>query len=200
MYSAATNEVLAEKFMNATGLSRLTGQLALLLIGVLALIGGAKASVPLWPVPMTMGTFSVLVIGAAYGPRLGGVTLGVYLFLGAIGLDVFAGSSAESSGLRYMVGNTGGYLIGYALAIIILGCLARKGWDRSPWLMACAMAIGNVLIYLPGLAWLGFLHGWDKPILQWGLVPFLPGDVLKLALASLTLPAIWRLVDKARGQ
>jgi biotin transport system substrate-specific component len=98
-----------------------------------------------------------------------------------------------------MMGGTGGYLVGYVLATLALGALAQRGWDRSVVWMALAMLIGTVLIYVPGLAWLGQLYGWDKPILAWGLTPFLIGDALKLALAALVLPAVWKLVGRARG-
>ena len=169
------------------------------MVGVLVLAVAAKIKVPMWPVPITMGTFAVLIIGAAYGARLGLVTILAYMLVGAIGFDVFAGSSAEAAGLTYMMGGTGGYLVGYVLATLALGALAQRGWDRSVVWMALAMLIGTVLIYVPGLAWLGQLYGWDKPILAWGLTPFLIGDALKLALAALVLPAVWKLVGRARG-
>ena len=119
-----------------------------------------------------------------------------YMLVGAVGFDVFAGSSSEAAGLSYMMGGTGGYLLGYVLATVALGALAARGWDRSFGKMALALLIGNALIYLPGLAWLGQLYGWDKP---WGLTPFLLGDAIKLTLAALLLPALWRLVGTARG-
>jgi biotin transport system substrate-specific component len=98
-----------------------------------------------------------------------------------------------------MMGGTGGYLFGYVLATLALGVAARAGWDRSMGKMALAMLIGNALIYIPGLLWLGVLYGFDKPILAWGLTPFLVGDALKLALAAMLLPAAWKLVGRARG-
>jgi biotin transport system substrate-specific component len=85
------------------------------------------------------------------------------------------------------------------LATLALGFAATKGWDRSIGMMALAMLIGNALIYVPGLLWLGTLYGWDQPILAWGLTPFLIGDVLKLALAALLVPAIWKMIGNARG-
>ena len=173
-------------------------QAALLVAGVLFLALAAKIKVPMWPVPITMGTFAVLTIGAAYGPRLGLVTMMVYMLVGALGFDVFAGSSAEVSGLSYMLGSTGGYLVGYVMATLALGVLAQRGWDRSVSWMALAMLIGNSLIYIPGVLWLGQLYGWDKPILAWGLTPFLVGDALKLALAAVLLPVAWKLVGRAR--
>ena len=117
----------------------------------------------------------------------------------AFGFDVFANSSAETAGLTYMMGGTGGYLLGYVLATLALGVAARRGLDRGVIGMAAAMLVGNALIYIPGLLWLGQLYGWDKPILDWGLTPFLIGDALKLALAALIVPGVWKLVGSARG-
>ncbi len=191
--------VLAEAFGANEGTALRVKQVALVVLGIVALAVAAKIKVPMWPVPITMGTFAVLTIGAAYGPRLGLATILGYMIIGALGFDVFAGSSAEAYGLTYMMGGTGGYLVGYVLATLALGLLARRGWDRSAPKMAGAMLVGNVLIYVPGLIWLGMLYGWDKPILEWGLTPFLVGDAIKLALAALILPAAWKLVGRARG-
>ena len=187
---------LAEAIFPQTGLALRVKQLVLVVAGITALALAAKIKIPMFPVPMTMGTFAVLSIGAAYGARLGLATILGYMLIGALGFDVFAGSSAEISGVTYMMGGTGGYLVGYVLAVLALGALARKGWDRGK--MALAMLLGNVLIYLPGLIWLTVLYGVDAPILAWGLTPFLLGDVVKLALAALLLPALWTLVGRAR--
>ncbi|WP_417247723.1 biotin transporter BioY [Celeribacter sp.] len=194
-----TGKVLSEAFGANEGAALRAKQVALVVAGVMILAISAKISVPMWPVPITMGTFAVLSLGAAYGPRLGFVTIALYMALGALGFDVFAGSSAEASGIAYMMGGTGGYLVGYVLATVALGMAARAGWDRSPLKMAGAMLLGNAIIYVPGLAWLAVLYGVDKPILAWGLTPFLIGDVLKLALAAMLLPAAWKFVGKARG-
>ncbi len=191
--------VLAEAFGANEGSALRVKQALLVVAGIAILAVAAKIKVPMWPVPMTMGTFAVLSLGAAYGARLGLVTILGYMIVGMLGFDVFAGSSAEAYGLSYMMGGTGGYLVGYVLATVALGMLARLGWDRSAPKMAGAMLLGNVLIYVPGLLWLGLLYGWDKPILDWGLTPFLLGDALKLALAALVLPAAWKLVGRARG-
>ena len=150
----------------------------------------------MFPVPMTMGTFAVLSIGAAYGPRLGLTTVIGYMLIGALGFDVFAGSSAEKFGISYMMGSTGGYLAGYVLAVLGLGWAARQGWDRSILKMAGTMVVGNIIIYVPGLVWLAVLYGWDQPILAWGLTPFLFGDLIKLSLAALLLPSLWKFVTK----
>jgi biotin transport system substrate-specific component len=134
--------------------------------------------------------------------RLGVVTLVGYLLVGALGFDIFTSSSAESYGLEYMAGGTGGYLVGFVLAAGALGWLAREGWDRSIVTMAAALLIGNAIIYVPGILWLGHLYaetkGWAT-VLDWGLWPFLASDALKLALAALMMPLAWKAVGKARG-
>ena len=191
--------VLSEALGPREGTALRIKQAILVVLGIAVLAIAAKIKVPMWPVPITMGTFAVLSIGAAYGARLGLVTILGYMIIGALGFDVFAGSSAEAYGLTYMMGGTGGYLVGYVLAVAALGVLARRGWDKSVLWMALAMLVGNILIYLPGLGWLGMLYGWDKPILQWGLTPFLIGDALKLVLAAVLLPALWKMVGDARG-
>jgi biotin transport system substrate-specific component len=199
MALALTNKVLVDAVAPREGTQLLLKQAALVVLGIAVLAIAAKIKVPMWPVPITMGTFAVLTIGAAYGARLGLVTILGYMIIGALGFDVFAGSSAQAYGLTYMMGGTGGYLVGYVMATVALGLFAQAGWDRSAGKMALAMLAGNVIIYVPGLIWLGMLYGWDKPILQWGLTPFLIGDALKLALAAALLPALWKLVGRARG-
>lgn len=199
MAIATNDKVLIEAFGSTEGRLRLAKQAVLVLVGIAALAIFAKIKVPMYPVPITMGTFAVLTIGAAYGPRLGLATIIGYMLVGALGFDVFAGSSAEKFGLTYMMGGTGGYLVGYVLATLALGMAARAGWDRSVGKMALAMLIGNALIYIPGLIWLGQLYGWDQPILAWGLTPFLIGDALKLALAAVLVPGLWKLIGNARG-
>ncbi|GGF81774.1 biotin transport system substrate-specific component [Mameliella alba] len=191
--------VLAEAFGANEGAALRLKQVALVVLGIAVPAAAAKIKVPMWPVPITMGTFAFLTVGAAYGPRLGLVTILGYMIIGALGFDVFAGSSAEAFGIEYMMGGTGGYLVGYVLATVALGVLARAGWDRSAPKMAGAMLLGNVIIYVPGLIWLGMLYGWDKPILEWGLTPFLVGDAIKVALAAVILPLAWKLVGRARG-
>ncbi|MCE8531600.1 biotin transporter BioY [Ruegeria pomeroyi] len=191
--------VLADAIGPREGTARLAKQAVLVVLGIAALAIAAKVKVPMWPVPITMGTFAVLTLGTAYGARLGLVTMLGYLLVGALGFDVFATSSAEKFGLTYMMGGTGGYLLGYLMATVMLGALAARGWDRSFGKMALALVLANVLIYVPGLLWLGQLYGWDKPILQWGLTPFLVGDALKLVLAAVLIPGLWKLVGNARG-
>ncbi len=200
MTNLKRDAVLVEAYGPESGAELMLKRAVLVVLGVAALAVAAKIKIPMWPspVPITMGTFAVLTIGAAYGPRLGLATIAGYLIVGALGFDVFANSSAEVNGLAYMMGGTGGYLVGYVLATLALGWAARRGWDRSVPMMAAAMLIGNALIYAPGLLWLGQLHGFEKAI-EWGLTDYLVGDALKLALAALLLPGAWRLVGRARG-
>ncbi|MEM6973021.1 MAG: biotin transporter BioY [Pseudomonadota bacterium] len=177
-------------------------RLAIVALGIAAIAIAAKIRVPFWPVPMTMQTFVILSLGAACGPRLALGTILGYLTIGALGFDVFTSSSADNNGIAYMLGGTGGYLLGYVLAVVALGLLAERGWDRSPWSLLGAMLIGQVLIFAPGLLWLGHLYaetkGWAWTV-EVGLTPFLLGEVLKMALAMLLFPMLWRSVGKARG-
>ncbi|WP_095589061.1 biotin transporter BioY [Actibacterium ureilyticum] len=197
----SNDAVLAEAFGANEGTALRIKQAVLVILGIAVLATAAKLKFPIppSPVPVTMGTFAVLTIGAAYGPRLGLVTILGYMAIGALGFDIFASSSAEKNGLTYMMGGTGGYLVGYVLATLALGFAARKGWDRNVAMMGLGLLIGNALIYVPGILWLAHLYTWEKPILEWGLTPFLIGDAMKLALAALIVPAVWKLVGKARA-
>ncbi len=148
------------------------------------------------PVPMTGQTLGVLLIGAAYGFGLGGLTMLAYLLVGGLGLGVFSGGAA---GWAVFTGATAGYLLGFPVAAAVVGFLAQRGFDRRVNTTALAMLIGNLIIYLPGLLWLNrFAPDWPTT-LQWGLVPFIPGDVLKLLLAALLLPTAWRLLGRRSG-
>jgi len=165
----------------------------LAIAGSIALWISAKVQVPFYPVPMTMQTFVVLVIGMAFGWRLGGATVLLYLAEGAAGLPVFAGTPEKGIGLAYMFGTTGGYLVGFVVAAVAVGWLAEKNWDRNVLTTLAAMVLGTAIIFAFGVAWLGSVIGWEKPVLQFGLYPFLPGAAFKIALAAAVLPAAWRL-------
>ena len=168
----------------------------LVVLGTVALWISAKIQVPFYPVPMTMQTFVVLTIGFAFGARLGALTVGLYLLEGAMGLPVFAGTPEKGLGLPYMLGPTGGYLLGFFAAASITGWLAERGWDRSVATTAGGMMIGLAVIYALGLLHMGNLLGWDKPLLEWGLYPFLFGEAFKVALAAAILPALWKLLKR----
>ena len=199
MSTTTLRPVLSEVLGPSEGTSLRVKQVLLVVLGVAALTLAAKIRVPMWPVPITMQTFAVLVIGAAYGARLGFATLLAYLAVGAAGFAVFTG---ESGGLAYMMGPTGGYLVGFAVAAGVMGWLASRGWDRTVWGMAGALLIGNAIIYAFGLPWMAHLFAAEKGmawVMQWGMTNFLLGDALKLCLAALVLPAAWAFTGRARG-
>ena len=151
-----------------------------------------QISLPLFPVPMTLQTFAVFLIGLTYGWRLGGITVSLYLLEGAIGLPVFSGGKG---GMIVFMGPTAGYLVGFLLAATACGWFAERGFDRSYFRLFLSLIVGNILIYTPGLFWLGTLIGWDKPVLEYGLYPFIGGDLLKIAMAVLLLPTVWKTVN-----
>jgi biotin transport system substrate-specific component len=169
--------------------------MAFAIAGSIALTISAKISIPTIPVPFTMQTLVVLLLGFAYGPALAGATVGLYLLQGAFGLPVFQGTPEKGLGLAYMMGPTGGYLAGFFVAAVVCGKLAQKGWDKRFSTMALGMILGNAIIYAFGLAWLGSLIGWDKPVLQYGMTPFLVGDLIKIAIAVALVPMIWKRVN-----
>ncbi len=152
----------------------------LALAGTVLLTLSAKIQVPFYPVPLTFQTLVVLLIGMAFGRRLGTATLLLYLAEGAVGLPVFAGTPEKGLGLAYMIGPTGGYLVGFVLAAALVGWMVEL--RRSLTGLTLAAVLGTVAIYLPGLAWLARLIGADKA-LELGLYPFIGADVLKATLA-----------------
>ena len=168
----------------------------LVIAGSILLTISAKVKVPFYPVPFTMQTFVVLALGMAYGWKLGGLTVLFYLAEGALGLPVFAGTPEKGIGLAYMVGPTGGYLLGFVVAAMTCGWLAEKGWDRNWFTTFLAMVIGNVVIYSLGVAWLSSLIGGESAV-KFGLLPFLWGDLLKIVLAVIVLPTVWRMLKKS---
>lgn len=153
----------------------------------------AQISVPMWPVPMTMQTFAVVLIGAAYGWRLGGATVALYLAEGAMGLPVFANGGSLAS----LAGPTAGYLFAFVAAAALVGALIEKGWGRSLLKTTLAMTLGTAVIFAGGLAWLSTFTGVEKALVV-GMYPFLPGAVFKIALAVAVLPMAWKLIGKLR--
>lgn len=171
---------------------RAVWRLAIVVVGVVCLAVSAKIHIPMWPVPMTMQTFAVLTVGMVMGLQLGATTLLAYMALGVFGFDVFSGTGGEGpQGLAYMVGPTGGYLLGFLIAGGIMGYAAERGWDRTMPQVLVAMALGTLGIFLFGVAWLAWLFLASKGmawVLQSGFTPFLPGAVLKIGLATLVIP------------
>lgn len=194
--STAYFPTLLDTVWDSSRSSRWIRSLLITLGGSLLLTIAAKIQVPFYPVPMTMTTFAVLFLGMTCGWRLGGSIVLFYLVQGAAGLPVFAGTPEKGIGVAYMMGPTGGYLLGYYIAAVAVGFLAERGWDRNIVTTAAAMLIGSALIYVPGLLYLGGLFGWDKPIMEWGLYPFVLGDLSKVALAAVAMPLLWKVVKR----
>lgn len=148
-------------------------------LAVALLTLSAKVSIPFWPVPMTMQIAAILLIASLGGLSFSAQSLGAYLALGAAGLPVFAGTPEKGIGLAYMLGGTGGYLLGFFLAAVAVGWAADRFGKMS---MLWAMPLGVALIYIPGLAWLSQFVPSDK-LLAFGFTPFILADLLKIGIA-----------------
>ncbi|MGY3609708.1 MULTISPECIES: biotin transporter BioY [unclassified Bradyrhizobium] len=168
--------------------------IVLVFLGTALLTLSAKVNLPLPYVPMTLQTLVVLMIGAAYGSRLGTATVVAYLAEGAIGFPVFAG---PVGGLAPLMGPTAGYLFGFVAAAFVTGWLAERGLDRSVVRLFAAMALGHIIILAAGFSWLAFGVGLgaEKAWLV-GIVPFIAGTLVKTALGAALLPAARRLADR----
>ena len=156
----------------------------------------ARVALPWWPVPMTLQPLAVLFTGAVLGSRRGALALLLYLAEGAVGLPVFAGGA----GVAYMLGPTGGYLVSYPVVAGLVGWLAERGWDRRLVWTAAAMTLGLLVIYVFGVAWLAGLLGDLETALVQGMLIFIPGDLIKIAIATLALPGGWALARRNRGR
>ena len=167
----------------------------LALLGSLALAASAKLQVRFYPVPMTMQSLVVLLLGMAFGWRLGAATVLLYLVEGALGLPVFAGTPEKGVGIAYMMGPTGGYLVGFVLAAALTGWLAERGWGRSAWRSTAALSVGHAVLFAAGLAWLAVFTGWPRAV-EFGLMPFLAGTVVKTALGVALVRAGWAMLDR----
>ena len=176
------------------GFSAVARAVILVALGTALLALSAKINLPLPYVPMTLQTLVVLMIGAAYGWRLGSATVIAYLAEGAIGLPVFAG---PVGGLAPLLGPTAGYLAGFVAAAFITGWLSERGWDRSVPRLFVAMGLGHIVILAAGFAWLAFgmKLGVEKAWLV-GIVPFVAASVIKNALGAAFVPAIRHMLDR----
>lgn len=186
-YPTLADAAMAPRFADDRTLSVLA-QIVLVLAGSALLAISAQIKIPLYPVPVTGQTLVVLMIGMAYGSRLGAATLLAYLVEGGMGLPVFAGGGA---GWATLAGPTGGYLIGFLVAAFLLGLLAERGMGRGPVSTALAMIVGTALIYVFGVTHLSGFIGFEKAVAA-GLLPFLYGDALKLIVAAGLMPLAWR--------
>lgn len=198
MTSIAAPAVLADRLVAkrsvVTDVALVTGGAAL--TAVLA-----QVAIPLWPVPVTGQTLAVLVVGASLGAARGAASLALYAVLGVAGLPIF---SDGASGLGVLMGTTGGYILGFIAAAALTGWLAERRWDRRFLGAAVAMTVGTLVTFAFGMTWLAVATGGSfEQILAWGLVPFIPGGVVKALLAAAILPLAWRGVralDARRGE
>jgi biotin transport system substrate-specific component len=188
MITAQTRS-LAEEFQPEGQLAKAVWYVSLALAGTALMTLAAKTKVDMVFVNVTMQTFAVFAISAAYGSRLAVATMALYLLEGALGMPVFTGTPEKGIGLAYMVGPTGGYLLSYLAAAWIVGLAADKGFARNPVVLGAAMFAAEVVILGMGFVWMAHLLGFEKAF-TFGVGPFIVADILKLALAAAIVPAV----------
>lgn len=184
---------LASLALPQKGAARLATQFALAIAGTLLLTLSAKTKVVLGPVDMNLQTLAVLLISSALGWRLGLATVLLYLAQGAAGFPVFQSTPEKGIGMVYMLGTTGGYLAGFVVMAAIVGWAADRGWDRSAFKLFGAMLVAEIVMMAMGFAWLATLIGPEKSW-QFGVLPFIVSDLIKVGLASAIVPAVWALL------
>lgn len=192
MSTSALSRPLVSLAIPQGGAARLFAQVLLVIAGTLFLTIAAKTKIVLGPVDLYLGNFAVLAIAAAYGSRLGLATVLLYMAEGAAGLPVFQSTPEKGIGLAYMMGTTGGYLVGMVLATALIGWAADRGLGRSPFRLFAVMLVGVALILAFGFAWLSMLIGAENAW-TFGVAPFIVADVVKAALAASVVPAVWAL-------
>ena len=170
--------------------ARLLKYVFLVLMGSIALAISSKIKIPFYPVPMTMQTLVVLIIGISFGWKLGLVTVSLYLLEGIIGLPVFSGTPEKGMGLIYFTGPTMGYLLGFIIAVYISG---KFVYDNNLFKNFLKLSLATSFIYILGMFWLGNLIGWSKPIFQLGAQPFLLAELFKILIATLLINKIKKI-------
>ena len=170
--------------------SKLLKCVFLALIGSIVLAVSSKIKIPFYPVPMTMQTLVVLMIGIGFGWKLGLATVLLYLFEGIIGLPVFSGTPEKGIGLIYFTGPTMGYLLGFLVAVYVSG---KFIYDNSLIKNFLKLMLATSFIYILGMSWLGSLIGWDKPIFQLGAQPFLLAELFKILIVTLAINQIKKI-------
>lgn len=181
----ATHRPLADALLPRTAVV----STALVLGGALLTAGAAQVSVPIWPVPITGQTLAVLLVGSALGARRGALSMLVYALLGVVGLPVFAGGSA---GVGVLVGPSGGYIVGFVAAATLVGWVAERFGDRPLRNALLSFALGTVVTFVAGMAWLAVALGLDlQQTLQYGLYPFVLGGVVKTLVGAGVISLGW---------
>ena len=170
--------------------SKIIKNLFIALIGTIILAISSKIKIPFYPVPMTMQTLVILIIGVGFGWRLGLATISLYLFEGIIGLPVFSGTPEKGIGLIYFTGPTMGYLIGFTVAVFLAG---KFTYDDNLIKNFLKLTFATSFIYILGMIWLGGLIGWDKPIFKLGAQPFLLAELFKILLATFAIHQIKKI-------
>ncbi|GAB5506253.1 MAG: biotin transporter BioY [Rhizobiaceae bacterium] len=196
MASAITARPLISVALPNDRTARLITQIVLAFGGTLLLTLSAKTKVVLGPVDMSLQTLAIFLIAATFGMRLGAATLLLYLAEGAMGWPVFQGTPEKGVGIAYMMGTTGGYLAGFVVAAAIVGWAADRGWDRSVFKFLGALLVAEFAIMLLGFAWLATIIGAEKSW-QFGVLPFIVPDLIKVGIAAALMPAIWSFWRKA---
>ena len=162
----------------------------IIIFGSLLITLSAKIKIPFYPVPMTMQTFVIILVGASFGYRIGLLTVSIYLLEGIIGLPVFSNSPEKGTGLVYFTGPTMGYLMGFLSAVFFAGYFK---YNKNFFLNFVKIVFSVFTIYLIGLAWLGYLIGWDKPVFKLGAEPFLLAELFKIIILTITVPYLVKL-------
>ena len=169
--------------------TKILKKISLVLLGTLLLTISAKIKVPFYPVPMTMQTFVVVLIGITFGWKLGLATIFTYLFEGAIGLPVFAGTPENGIGIIYMIGPTGGYLFGFIFSVFIAGFV---NLNRNIFVKFLLISLSIFVIYVAGVPWLAYLAGWEIAYV-WGIKNFVLAEIFKISILALSTEKLLKI-------
>ena len=183
------DRILINKLKTFENINSNVVNILLVLFGTILLAISAKIQLPFWPVPMTMQTFVIFLIGMTYSVRLSFITVSIYLFEGALGLPVFA----SGGGIAYLVGPTSGYLYGMLISSVVISYLANLGFSKTYFKTSITLLIGSFVIFLFGILYLGSIIGYEKAIIA-GLLPFIPSELFKIALAVSLIPTIQKII------
>ena len=178
------------EFVKSFKQTKLIKYIFIALLGSILLALSSKVKIPFYPVPMTMQTFIVLLIGIAFGWKLGVATISLYLFEGILGLPVFSGTPEKGIGIVYFTGPTMGYLVGFIIAVYFAG---KFNYDDNLFNTFFKLTFATSFIYLFGILWLGNLIGWDKPIFKLGAQPFLLAELFKILISTLAVKQFKKL-------